>query len=197
MKLKQNKRVLLLDNSDAFTNNIAQLFINAGAEVLASRNDELTIEDAKELNPTHLFLTPGNGTYDIHGLRHQKFVHEFHQDIPISGVCLGHQCIAAYFGAKIDSNVVPLRGIETECQHDGEGLFSGIPTPFNVGRYHNDVVNPDLKGTPLVVSAWSDGLVMAIRHTTLPIESFQIHPESSFTRNGHGSTLIENFLKTP
>ena len=108
MRLKQNKRVLLLDNYDAFTNNLANQFDKLGATVLTSRPDEYSIIRAKTLEPTHLFLTPGNGDYDKQGQRLQEFVHAFHKDIPISGVCLGHQCVAAFFGAKIDMNIVSL-----------------------------------------------------------------------------------------
>lgn len=194
MRLKQNKRVLLLDNYDAFTNNLANQFQRLGATVLTSRVDEFTIDYAKELNPTHLFLTPGSGDYDNQGIRLSAFVHAFHEDIPISGVCLGHQSIAAYFGAKIDMNIESERGIQSVCAHDGKGLFKGVPSPFKIGRYHNDVVNADLTGTPLIATSWSneDKLVMSVRHKTLPIESLQLHPESSLTE--HGDMILQNFL---
>jgi anthranilate synthase/aminodeoxychorismate synthase-like glutamine amidotransferase len=193
MRLRQNKRVLLLDNYDSFTNNLAEQFNRLGCQVLTSRVDEYSVSYAKELNPTHLFITPGNGDYNGHGLRLQEFVHAFHQDIPISGVCLGHQSIAAYFGAKIDMNIQSLRGIQTECTHDGKGLFTGLPKTFKVGRYHNDVVNEEsLKDTPLTATAWSEGLTMAVRHDTLPIESLQLHPESQLTE--FGDEILQNFL---
>ena len=192
MRLKQNKRVLLLDNYDAFTNNLANQFQRLGATVLTSRVDEFTIDYAKELEPTHLFLTPGSGDYDNQGIRLSAFVHAFHKDIPISGVCLGHQSIAAYFGATIDMNVESERGIQTECTHDGQGLFAGLPDTFKIGRYHNDVVNADLTGTPLIATSWSEGMVMSVRHKTLPIESLQLHPESGLTE--HGDMILQNFL---
>ena len=192
MRLKQNKRVLLLDNYDAFTNNLANQFQKLGATVLTSKPNEFSVIRAKTLHPTHLFLTPGNGDYDKQGLRLQEFVHAFHKDIPISGVCLGHQCIAAFFGAKIDMNIESKRGIKTDCTHDGKGLFTGMPETFKIGRYHNDVVNEDLEGTPLIATAWSEGLVMAVRHDTLPIESLQLHPESLIT--DFGDEILQNFL---
>ena len=194
MRLKQNKRVLLLDNYDAFTNNLANQFQRLGATVLTSRVDEFTIEYSKELEPTHLFLTPGNGDYDKQGQRLQDFVHAFHEDIPISGVCLGHQSIAAYFGAKINMDIESERGIQSECVHDRKGLFADVPNPFNIGRYHNDVVDADLRGTPLVATSWAgrEGLIMSVRHKTLPIESLQLHPESTLTE--HGDKILQNFL---
>ena len=192
MRLKQNKRVLLLDNYDAFTNNLANQFQKLGATVLTSKPNEFSVIRAKTLHPTHLFLTPGNGDYDKQGLRLQEFVHAFHKDIPISGVCLGHQCVAAFFGAKIDMNIESKRGIKTDCTHDGKGLFTGMPETFKIGRYHNDVVNEDLEGTPLIATAWSEGLVMAVRHDTLPIESLQLHPESLIT--DFGDEILQNFL---
>ena len=193
MRLKQNKKVLLLDNYDAFTNNLANQFKKLGATVLTSRPDEFSIIRAKTLHPTHLFLTPGNGDYDKDGQRLQEFVHAFHKDIPISGVCLGHQCVAAFFGAKIDMNIVSQRGIKRECTHDEKGLFAGIPSPIQIGRYHNDVVNEEsLKDTPMIATAWSEGMVMATRHETLPIESLQLHPES--LKTDFGDEILQNFL---
>lgn len=193
MRLKQNKKVLLLDNYDAFTNNLANQFKKLGATVLTSRPDEFSIIRAKTLHPTHLFLTPGNGDYDKDGQRLQEFVHAFHKDIPISGVCLGHQCIAAFFGAKIDMNIESKRGIQRECTHDEKGLFIGVPSPIKIGRYHNDAVNEEsLKDTPLTATAWSEGMVMATRHETLPIESLQLHPES--LKTDFGDEILQNFL---
>ena len=182
----------MVDNYDAFTNNLAQQLQKLGAEIVTSRRDEYTIEQALALKPTHLMLTPGNGVYNDHGLRLQKFVEAF-IDIPITGVCLGHQSLAAYFGAKIDSNCCYLRGISSEITHDGKGLYEGIPSPIEGGRYHNDAVNVDVTDTPLEVTSMSGDMVMGIRHTTLPIESFQIHPESVMTQ--YGDIMMKNFLK--
>tara|TARA_B100000035_G_scaffold105000_1_gene89073 strand:+ start:569 stop:1159 length:591 start_codon:yes stop_codon:yes gene_type:complete len=193
MRLKQNKRVLLLDNYDAFTHNLCEQFRRLGATVLTSRFDGYTIAEARELEPTHLFLTPGCGDWNTDGVRLQNFVDAFHKYIPISGVCLGHQAIAAYFGAKIDMNINSERGIQTVCHHDEQGLFTDIPNDIWIGRYHNDSVNEEsLKDTPLTATAHSDGMVMAVRHDTLPIESFQLHPESQMTE--YGDEILQNFL---
>ena len=183
--------VLLLDNYDSFTYNLAHLFAVLGAEVVVHRNDELTVAQALALRPTHLVVSPGPGRPEEAGIAVEA-VSAFAESLPVLGVCLGHQAIVAAFGGEVGPARELVHGRATEVRHDGHGLFAGLPPAFPAGRYHSLAATrlPDC----LEVSARApDGEVMAVRHRSLPLDGVQFHPESVLTPDG--ARLAANFLE--
>ena len=186
-------RLLLVDNYDSFTYNLVQAFLVLGAEVLVYRNDEITLEAADALAPTHLCISPGPGTPRDAGVSMQMIRH-FAGRIPVLGVCLGHQSITEAFGGKVVRNWRLMHGKTSRIEHDGSGVFAGLPQPLEVGRYHSLVAQPESMPAELVVTARSaEGEIMGLRHATLAIEGVQFHPESVLTPQG--PLLMGNFLK--
>ena len=185
-------RLLLVDNYDSFTYNRVQAFLVLGAEVLVYRNDEITLEAADALAPTHLCISPGPGTPRDAGVSMQMIRH-FAGRIPVLGVCLGHQSITEAFGGKVVRNWSLMHGKTSRIEHDGSGVFAGLPQPLEVGRYHSLVAQPESMPAELVVTARSaEGEIMGLRHATLAIEGVQFHPESVLTPDG--PALLANFL---
>jgi len=186
-------RLLLIDNYDSFTYNLVQAFMVLGAEVLVHRNDQITIEQAKALKPTHLCISPGPGTpYDA-GVS-MKMIEAFAGELPIFGVCLGHQSITEVFGGKVVRAGRQMHGKTSPVAHDGKGVFAGIVNPVEVGRYHSLIAKPDTLPPVLEVSARTpEGEIMGLRHKTLMIEGVQFHPESVLTPEG--PAMMGNFLK--
>ena len=185
-------RLLLVDNYDSFTYNLVQAFLVLGAEVLVYRNDEITLEAADALAPTHLCISPGPGTPRDAGVSMQMIRH-FAGRIPVLGVCLGHQSITEAFGGKVVRNWRLMHGKTSRIEHDGSGVFAGLPQPLEVGRYHSLVAQPESMPAELVVTARSaEGEIMGLRHATLAIEGVQFHPESVLTPDG--PALLANFL---
>lgn len=186
------KRVLLVDNYDSFTFNLAQAFEAMGAEVTAVRNDSLRVGDIERHRPTHMVISPGPGTPAESGITLQA-VGRLAGSVPILGVCLGHQAIGVAFGAKLVRAPRPVHGKVSSICHDGETIYRGLDNPFEATRYHSLMLHPDLP-RQLVASARSeDGLVMGVRHRDLPVEGVQFHPESILT--GAGMDLLGNFLE--
>jgi anthranilate synthase/aminodeoxychorismate synthase-like glutamine amidotransferase len=185
-------RLLLIDNYDSFTYNLVQAFLVLGAEVLVYRNDELTLEAADALQPSHLCISPGPGTpYDA-GVSMAMIGH-FAGRIPVFGVCLGHQSITEVFGGKVVRNWRLMHGKTSLVGHDGLGVFAGLPQPLEVGRYHSLVADAGSLPTELEVTARTEeGEIMGIRHTRLMVEGVQFHPESVLTPDG--PALMRNFL---
>ena len=185
-------RLLLIDNYDSFTYNLVQAFLVLGAEVLVHRNDEITIEAAQALAPTHLCISPGPGTpYDA-GVS-MRMISAFAGTIPIFGVCLGHQSITEVFGGKVVRNARLMHGKTSAIEHDGLGVFAGLASPLEVGRYHSLVAEPASLPAELGVTArTAEGEIMGIRHTTLVVEGVQFHPESVLTPSG--PAMMANFL---
>jgi len=188
-------RVLLIDNYDSFTHNLFQLFAIAGAEVRVVRNDEIDLAGIDAHAPSHVVLSPGPGhpdrTRDF-GVCRDVLAHRATR-FPILGVCLGHQGIASVAGARVVRAPSPQHGKTDRVSHDGTGLFAGASTPLSVMRYHSLVVEESTLPTTLRVTARNEaGLVMALRHTKLPIAGVQFHPESIGTPEG--DILIRNFL---
>jgi anthranilate synthase/aminodeoxychorismate synthase-like glutamine amidotransferase len=185
-------RLLLIDNYDSFTYNLVQAFLVLGAEVLVFRNDELTLEAADALQPSHLCISPGPGTpYDA-GVSMAMIGH-FAGRIPVFGVCLGHQSITEVFGGKVVRNWRLMHGKTSLVGHDGQGVFAGLPQPLEVGRYHSLVAEPGSLPTELEVTARTEeGEIMGIRHRRLMVEGVQFHPESVLTPDG--PALMRNFL---
>ena len=186
--------ILVVDNYDSFTYNLVQYLGELGAEMKIFRNDEVTVDEIEnDLRPEKILISPGPGTPDDAGIS-LGVIERFAEQIPILGVCLGHQAIGQFFGGKVVRGPEPVHGKPVSIKHDGKTIFEDIPQDFAAGRYHSLVV--DRKSIPdcLEISAESpDGLVMAMRHKELPVEGVQFHPESILTE--HGKTLLANFLK--
>ncbi|MEK7298325.1 MAG: aminodeoxychorismate/anthranilate synthase component II [Candidatus Margulisiibacteriota bacterium] len=187
-------RVVVIDNYDSFTYNLAHDLLRLGAEVQVFRNDAVTVADIWQLNPSHLVLSPGPGRPSDAGVSAEA-VRTLGGHVPVLGVCLGHQVIGEGFGGRIISAPTLMHGKTSAIFHDGMGLFNGLPSPFSATRYHSLVVDPDAIPAELLVTAHTaDGVVMALQHRSLPLYGVQFHPESVLTEGG--ITILDNFLKT-
>ena len=186
-------RVLLVDNYDSFTYNLAQAFGALGAAVTVMRADDRALDAALDARPDRLVISPGPGRPEAAG-RSPDLVREAPtRGIPTLGVCLGLQCAAVAFGAKVIRAPEPRHGKTSLVRHDGSGIFAGVPDPTEATRYHSLMVDAATLPPELVVTARSDdGVVMALRHRTLPLEAVQFHPESVMTADG--MRMLENFL---
>ena len=186
-------RVLLVDNYDSFTYNLAQAFQSLGAEVIVLRADDPALETALESRPDRVVISPGPGRPEVAG-RSPALVRESPaRGIPTLGVCLGLQCAAVAFGASVVRAPEPRHGKTSLVSHDGKGLFVGIPQRTEATRYHSLMVDESTLPAELIVTARADdGVVMGLRHTTLPLEAVQFHPESVLTADG--LRMLENFL---
>jgi len=186
-------RLLLVDNYDSFTYNLVQAFMVLGAEVLVHRNDQITIDAARALKPTHLCISPGPGTPHQAGVS-MRMIEAFAGEIPVLGVCLGHQSLVEVFGGKVVRAGRLMHGKTSLVNHDGESILDGMPQPFEAGRYHSLIAQPESLPDVLQVTARTDeGEIMGVRHATLNVEGVQFHPESVLTPQG--PTLMGNFLK--
>lgn len=186
-------KILLIDNYDSFTYNLVQAFLSLGAEVDVHRNNEIAIDKAERLQPTHLVISPGPGLPENAGVS-LACIEVFQDKIPILGVCLGHQCIVEHFGGDIVYAKRLMHGKTSIIQHDGLTIFTDLDNSFEAGRYHSLAADRDTIPEVLTVSAQTeDDEVMGVRHRTLPVEGVQFHPESVLTPNG--KHLMSNFLK--
>ena len=184
-------RILVVDNYDSFVFNIVQYLAQLGAEVVVVRNDDVTAEQALDFDG--LLLSPGPGTPEDAGACMQ-LIKECGGRIPIFGVCLGHQAIAAAFDATVDRAPELLHGKTSLVHHRGLGVLAGLPEPFTATRYHSLSVDPATIPDALEVTSTTDsGVIMSLRHRTLPIEGVQFHPESVLTEGGH--RLLANWLQ--
>jgi anthranilate synthase/aminodeoxychorismate synthase-like glutamine amidotransferase len=183
--------ILLVDNYDSFTFNLAHLFGELGAEVVVRRNDELDADEAEELAPSHLVISPGPGRPSASGAT-PEIVARLARTTPTLGVCLGHQAIVEVFGGEIGPAAELVHGKATTIRHDGEGLFRGLPPDFEAGRYHSLAATRIPDDLEICATA-ADGEVMAVRHRTLPVHGVQFHPESVLTPVG--PELARNFLE--
>ncbi|MGH3004361.1 MAG: anthranilate synthase component II [Gaiellaceae bacterium] len=183
--------ILLIDNYDSFTYNLAHLFQERGAEVTVIRNDAIDAEGAELLAPSHLVVSPGPGRPANSGAT-LEIVKRLGQRVPTLGVCLGHQAIVEAFGGEIGQAQRLLHGKASAVAHDGQGLFAGLPDPLEAGRYHSLAATrvPDCLD---VCATTEDGEVMGVRHRELPIDGIQFHPESVLTPDG--PALARNFLE--
>ncbi len=183
--------ILLIDNYDSFTYNLAHLFGELGADVVVRRNDELSPDEAETLSPSYLVVSPGPGRPEEAGATPES-LRRLSVRVPVLGVCLGHQAIVQSFGGDVGQARELVHGKATVVNHDGRGLFAGLPAGFLAGRYHSLAATsvPDC----FEVSATApDGEVMAVRHRELPIDGVQFHPESVLTP--HGRDIAKNFLE--
>jgi anthranilate synthase/aminodeoxychorismate synthase-like glutamine amidotransferase len=185
-------RLLLIDNYDSFTYNLVQAFLVLGADVRVHRNDEITVEAAEELAPTHLCISPGPGTPAEAGVS-KDLIGAFAGRIPVLGVCLGHQALVEVYGGAIVRAERLMHGKTSSVLHDGRGIFAGLPNPFKAGRYHSLIAKRETVPESLEVTAWTEeGEVMGVRHRSLPVDGVQFHPESILTPDG--PRLLESFL---
>jgi anthranilate synthase/aminodeoxychorismate synthase-like glutamine amidotransferase len=185
-------RLLLIDNYDSFTYNLVQAFLVIGADVLVHRHDEITLAQADALEPTHLCISPGPGTpYDA-GVS-MDMIRHYAGRLPILGVCLGHQSITEVFGGKVVRNTRLMHGKTSPIEHDQAGVFAGLASPIEVGRYHSLVALPASMPAELQVTArTAEGEIMGLRHRDFVIEGVQFHPESVLTPDG--PHMLANFL---
>jgi anthranilate synthase component II len=184
--------LLLIDNYDSFTYNLAQYLGELGAEVKVIRNDAIDITGIAALAPGRIVISPGPCTPDEAGVS-LAAIREFAGKVPLLGVCLGHQAIGRAFGGKVVRARTLMHGKTSPVRHDGRGVFRGLANPFEAGRYHSLAISRDGFPECLEISAETDdGEIMGVRHRTLPVEGVQFHPESVLTE--HGLALLKNFL---
>ncbi|WP_336706439.1 MULTISPECIES: aminodeoxychorismate synthase component 2 [unclassified Cedecea] len=185
--------LLLIDNYDSFTWNLYQYFCELGEEVLVKRNDEIGLDDIERLTPDKLVISPGPCTPTEAGISLAAINH-FAGQLPILGVCLGHQAIAQVFGATIVRAEQVMHGKTSAISHNGSGVFRGLNNPLTVTRYHSLLIDPDTLPDCFEVTAWTDKQeIMGIRHRSLDLEGVQFHPESILSEQGHA--LLANFLQ--
>jgi anthranilate synthase/aminodeoxychorismate synthase-like glutamine amidotransferase len=182
--------ILLIDNYDSFTYNLAHLFQELGADVAVRRNDDISPDEAETLSPSHLVVSPGPGRPEEAGVT-LEILRRLSVRVPILGVCLGHQAIVQEFGGEVGQARELVHGKASAVHHDGRGLFAGLPEGFLAGRYHSLAATTVPECFEVSATA-ADGEVMAVRHRELPIDGVQFHPESVLTP--HGRDLAENFL---
>ena len=184
--------LVVIDNYDSFTYNLVQYFGELGADIQVYRNDKITIEELRALKPTHICISPGPGNpAEDSGISGQVLL-EMGDEVPIFGVCLGHQCMGHVFGGNVVRAERLMHGKTSPVYHNGQGLFANIPSPFNATRYHSLIVEEPLPDDLSVTAFTSDGEVMGLRHKTNPIVGVQFHPESILTE--HGKQILQNFL---
>jgi anthranilate synthase/aminodeoxychorismate synthase-like glutamine amidotransferase len=184
--------LLLIDNYDSFTYNLYQYLAELGADVLVRRNDEISAAQAEALNPSRVVISPGPCTPGEAGVSNE-IIRRLGPRVPLLGVCLGHQCIGAVYGGRVVRAPEPVHGKTARIFHDGEGVFRGLPDPFEAVRYHSLIVERASLPAELAVTAeTADGLVMGLRHREYPVVGVQFHPESILTDVGRD--LLRNFL---
>jgi len=185
--------LLMIDNYDSFTYNLVQYFGELGEEVGVYRNDEITLDEIARLKPARIVVSPGPCTPNEAGVS-VPLIRRFAGEIPILGVCLGHQSIGQAFGGKIVHAKQLMHGKTSAIRHGEAGVFKGLPNPFQATRYHSLVIEKASLPDCLEITAWTDdGEIMGVRHKTLAVEGVQFHPESILTEHGH--RLLQNFLE--
>jgi anthranilate synthase/aminodeoxychorismate synthase-like glutamine amidotransferase len=185
--------LLLVDNYDSFTYNLYQYLGELGASTRVLRNDEMTAEQALALRPERIVISPGPGTPDQAGIS-LELIRRAAGLVPVLGVCLGHQALGQAFGGRVVRAPTLMHGKTSPIHHDGRTIYAGLPDPFTATRYHSLIVDRDSVPECLEISAWTvGGIVMGLRHRTLPLEGVQFHPESILT--AAGKDLLRNFLE--
>jgi len=184
--------ILVIDNYDSFTYNLVQYFGELGAELVVRRNDQTTLHEVAELRPDKICISPGPGTPNDAGISNE-LIRQFGPHTPVLGVCLGHQCIGQVFGAEVVRADRLMHGKTSPILHEGDGVFRGLPIPFEATRYHSLIVRRETLPDELEVMAeTSEREIMGLRHRRYPIHGVQFHPESIMT--GEGKKLLANFL---
>jgi len=185
--------LLMIDNYDSFTYNLVQYLGELGQDVHVHRNDEITLEQIKAMQPEKIVISPGPCTPNEAGIS-VPLIHEFAGKIPLLGVCLGHQSIGQAFGGNIIKAKTLMHGKTSLIHHTNVGVFKNLPNPYTATRYHSLVIERETIPDCLEITAWTeDGEIMGVKHKTLAIEGVQFHPESILTEHGHA--LLDNFLK--
>jgi len=188
-------KVLILDNYDSFVYNLKQYLDELGADCTVVRNDAVSLADVRRMDPDAIVISPGPGVpadrrdFGVCG----DVLTTVSAEVPTLGVCLGHQGIAHFHGGRVVKAPCLVHGKSSMIEHDGLGIYDGLPNPFPAGRYHSFMVSPDLPGELTATSRTPDGTIMGIRHRRYPIEGVQFHPESVLTP--HGKALLSNFLR--
>ena len=183
--------IAVIDNYDSFTYNLVQYLGELGADVQVFRNDQITLDELATLSPSHLVISPGPGDPSDGGISNEA-IRCFTDKVPILGVCLGHQCMGAVFGGVVKRAPKLMHGKTSQIYHDGQGIFDGLPSPFEATRYHSLIVEEPLPNCLEVTAFTIDGEVMSLRHRSYPTFGVQFHPESILTQ--HGKQLLKNFL---
>ena len=185
--------ILVIDNYDSFTYNLVHYLNELGAETMVCRNDALTVNAALAMRPQAVLLSPGPKTPDDAGIC-LGLIADAPADLPILGVCLGHQAIGQTFGGKVARAGAPMHGKTSLIHHNDTGIFKDLPNPFTATRYHSLAVKKETLPEELMITAWTeDGEIMGVQHRTRPIHGVQFHPESIATEGGH--QLLANFLE--
>jgi len=186
-------KILVIDNYDSFTYNLVQYLQELGAKTCVYRNDKITIPRLKNIKFDRIVISPGPGQPKDSGIS-CDIIDKFYKKMPILGVCLGHQCIGYYFGAKIIRAKEIMHGKTSIVYHDAKGIFKGVKNPFTATRYHSLVIDKKTLSKNLVITAWTkDGIIMAIKEKDFPLYGVQFHPESILTLEG--KKILKNFLK--
>jgi anthranilate synthase/aminodeoxychorismate synthase-like glutamine amidotransferase len=185
-------RVLVIDNYDSFVYNLVQELGELGAEPVVHRNDAIDLDGIRAASPDAILISPGPGRPEDAGIS-LEVIERLGAEYPILGVCLGHQAIGQAFGGKVVHARALMHGKVSRIHHKGEGVFRGLPTPYEATRYHSLAIERESCPAELEVTAWTeDGEIMGVRHRSLPVEGVQFHPESILTEHGHA--LLRNFL---
>ncbi len=183
----------VIDNYDSFTYNLVQYLGELGADVRVFRNDEISADDLRALNPSHLVISPGPGQPIEDGGVSAEAIGFFSGKIPVLGICLGHQCLGAVYGGRVDRADRLMHGKTSLVNHDGQDIFQGIPSPFEAMRYHSLIVCEPIPPQLEVTARTGAGEIMGLRHREHPTFGVQFHPESILTQ--HGKQLLRNFLE--
>ena len=184
--------ILMIDNYDSFTYNLVQYLGVLGSEVEVHRNDKITLDEIETMKPERIVISPGPGTPQSAGIT-ISMIERYHPQVPILGVCLGHQAIGAAFGGRVLHAARIMHGKTSEISHDGKGVFRDLPDPITATRYHSLAVERKSLPSCLEVSAEAeDGEIMGLRHREYPVEGIQFHPESILTKEG--MNILRNFL---
>ena len=184
--------ILMIDNYDSFTFNLVQYLGILGKNIIVRRNDKITLNDIIKMSPSKIVISPGPGRPENAGMS-EEIIKHFYKEIPILGVCLGHQCIGEVFGAEVVNAGVVIHGKTSKIYHDGKGIFDGIENPFEAARYHSLILKKDSIPSELEITARTeDGIVMGVRHKKYRLEGIQFHPESFLTPVG--LEILKNFI---
>lgn len=184
--------IVVIDNYDSFTYNLVQYLGELGAEQAVFRNDKVSLDQVAEIRPTHIVISPGPGRPTDGGISND-LIRRFYKEIPILGVCLGHQCMAYTFGGSVVRAPRLMHGKTSLVHHDGQHIYRGVENPFVATRYHSLIVEEPLPEGFVVTARTVEGEIMGIRHKTYPLEGVQFHPESILT--SEGKKILKNFLE--
>jgi len=189
---KKNINILMIDNYDSFTFNLVQYLGILWENIKVRRNDKITVDEIRQLAPEKIVISPGPGKPAEAGIS-KELISELYKEIPILGVCLGHQCIGEVFGAEIINSGVVFHGKTSMIYHDGRTIFDSLNNPFEAARYHSLIIKENTLPGDFEVSAWTEnGIIMGIRHKIFAVEGVQFHPESFLTKDG--LKLLKNFI---